>query len=108
MVDPVSMRIAIISHEIPSGAVKLVKMFRLGFLEIKLNKVPETVIFGVCGYVLIELVYRVLVEDVMASRLNVCCCQRGLLDWPRGRARAHSTYLRGLALSVTASKRYLI
>ena len=71
MVDPVSMRIAVISHEILSWAVKLVKMFCLELLEINLNTVPETVIFGVCGCVLIELVYRVLVEDVMVSRLNV-------------------------------------
>ena len=65
------MRIAVVSHEFPSGAVKLVKMFRLKLLEINLNTVPETVIFGVCGCVLIELLYRVLVEDVMVSRLNL-------------------------------------
>ena len=71
MVDPVSMRIAVISHEFPSGAVKLIKMFCLKLLEIDLNTVPETVVFGVCGCVLIEPVYSVLVEDVMVRCLNV-------------------------------------
>ena len=72
MVDPVSMRIAVVSHEFPGRAVKLVKNFPLKLLKIDLNTVPETVVFGVCGCVFIELGYCILVEGVMVSHLNVC------------------------------------
>ena len=71
IVNPVSMRIAVISHKVPSGALKLVKMFCLKLLEVNLNIILETIIFGVCSCVLIEPIYDVLVEDNMVSCLNV-------------------------------------
>ena len=71
MINPVSIQIAVVSHDFLSGAIKLVQMFYLKLLEINLNTVLETIIFGVCGCVLIELLYRVLVEDVMVSCLNL-------------------------------------
>ena len=71
MVDPISMGITVVSHEFLSGAVKHVKMFRLELLEIYLNTIPETVVLGVQGCILIEPVYNKLVDQVMASCLNV-------------------------------------
>lgn len=71
MVDLVSIRIAVISHKIPSKAVKFVKMFRLQLLEVNLNTVPKIIVFDVCGYILIEPIYDVLVEDVIVSYLNI-------------------------------------
>ena len=71
MVNLVSIRIAVISYKIPSGAVKLVKMFCLKLFEVNLNTVPETIVFGVCDCVLIESMHDILVKDVMVSCLNV-------------------------------------
>lgn len=57
MVNPVSMGIALIDHKISSKANKLVKIFCLKLLKVNLNPVPETIIFGVCGCVLIQRMY---------------------------------------------------
>lgn len=47
------------------------KMFPLKLLKINLKIVPEIVVFSVCGRILIELMYYVLVEDVKVSYLRV-------------------------------------
>lgn len=50
-VDPVAIRIAVVLYRFPGRAVKFVKMSRLEFFEIKLNTLPENIVFVVCGYV---------------------------------------------------------
>ena len=65
------MQIAVVSHKFSSGAVKFIKMFCLALLKINLNTVPKTVIFGIYGYVLIELLYCIFVENIMVSHLNL-------------------------------------
>lgn len=71
MVNSISMRIVVISHKVSSRAVKLVKMFCFKLFEVNLNAVLETIVFFVCGCILIEPIYDILFEDVMVSRLNV-------------------------------------
>ena len=71
MIDPVSIQIAVVSHEFSSGTVKRVKMFCFKPLKINLNTVSETIVFGICGCILIELMYCIFVEDVMVNRLNI-------------------------------------
>lgn len=64
-------QIIVVSNNFPSKVVKLVKIFPLKLLKIKLNTVPETVVFSVCGCVLIKLVYFILIEDIMVNCLNL-------------------------------------
>ena len=59
-----------IFYKILSGAVKLIKMFYFKLLKVNLNTVLETIVFGVCGYILIKIIYDILIKDVMVSCLN--------------------------------------
>lgn len=65
------MQIAIISYEILNGLIKLVKMFCFKLLKINLNTIPKPVIFDVCGYILIKLLYYIFVEDIIVNCLNL-------------------------------------
>ena len=65
------MEITVVSYKFSNGAVKYVKMFCLKFFEIHLNTIPEMVVFGVQGCILIELVYNKFVNQVMISCLNI-------------------------------------
>ena len=71
MIDPVSMGIVVIHHKISNKAVKLVKIFCLKLLKINLNTVLETIVFGICGCILIEPMYSIFVEDIMVSCQNI-------------------------------------
>ena len=71
MIDSVSIQIAVVSHEFPNRAVKLVKIFFLKSLKIDLNTFLETIVFGICGCVFIEFPYCILDKGVMVSRLNI-------------------------------------
>lgn len=71
MINPVFMQIVIVSHKFLNRPIKLVIMFLFKLLKTNLNIVPETVIFGICGYILIEPKYCIFVEDVIISCLNV-------------------------------------
>lgn len=45
-------------------------MFYLKLLEINLNTIPKTLVFGIYNCVLIELMYYLFVKDFMVSCLN--------------------------------------
>lgn len=67
----VSMQIVVVSDKFLGRVIKLVKMFPLKVLKINLNKVLETVIFGVYGCVSVEFMYCILVENIMVSCVKV-------------------------------------
>lgn len=61
MVNLISIGITVVSYKSPIRAVKYVKMFCLKLLEIYLNIILETVVFGVQGYILIKPMYNKLI-----------------------------------------------
>lgn len=63
-----SMRITIVSDNFPGNVVSLIKMFCLKFHKTYLNRVLETPVLEVPCYVLIELMYNVIFDEVM-----ICC-----------------------------------
>lgn len=71
MIKLISMQITVVSHKFLNKTIKFVKMFFLKLFKINLNIVLEIVVFGICSYVLIELVYYILIQDVMIIYLNV-------------------------------------
>lgn len=66
-----SMRIAVISENSQGGVIQLIEMFCLKFHEIHLNRLPETIVLDIHRSVLIDLVYDILVEQIVVSFLNI-------------------------------------
>lgn len=65
------MQIVVISHKVLYRTIKLVKIFCFKLFKINLNIFLKTIIFDICNYVLIELLYYILIENDIGNYLNV-------------------------------------
>lgn len=71
MINLISMQIVIISYKILIRAIKLVKIICLEFFKINLNIFLKIIIFSICDFVLIEIIYYILIKNILVSYLNV-------------------------------------
>ena len=71
MIDIIFMQIVVISHKVLYRTIKLVKIFCFKLFKINLNIFLKTIIFDICNYVLIELLYYILIENDIGNYLNV-------------------------------------
>lgn len=62
MINPKSIRIAIISNNFQDDIIQLIKMFYLKFHKIYLNRLLETIVLNIHASILVDFVYNILIE----------------------------------------------
>lgn len=71
MINPISVRIAIISYNVPGVAVKAIKMFFNKVFEVKVDSVPKSVVCHATIGILPGSVENVFLDEEVISSLEV-------------------------------------
>lgn len=62
MVNLIFIQIAVVFYKFLGKVIKFIKISCLKFFEIDLNKISEIIIFVICGCILNESLYNILIN----------------------------------------------
>lgn len=71
------MQIIIIFYKFSSMAIKYIKIFCFELLKIYLNILSKIIVFSVCDYILIELIYYIFIKNIIVRYFNIYPIIRG-------------------------------